>query len=317
VTRIIVVGIPRSGTTWVATMLAHAQRTTLVPEPDNHNKHPFALRAKRPLPGGFHTALDRHEEAPAYERLWREAFGEHGSSYTPSEVRREALARRLVRGAGDFAVRRSFMRPASVDPRLRLAEALAVPRRPPAQAEHQIVKSVYAALSLEWLAARLDAQFVIVLRDLVNVVSSWVELDWVGAPPDEDELAVSDPPLLERLGLESGLPAMPAQGVARVTWLLGLLSLSLRRAADAHRDWHAVRHEELIEEPARRFRELAVRLGLEWSAEADAAVAATDAPGSRFAIKRSAATLPDVWRSRLSADQVAQIRKVIDALPHE
>lgn len=315
-TRILVIGIPRSGTTWVATMLARAQSTALVHEPDDPYLFAFALRAKRPLAGGLYTALSPHQDAPLYERLWREAFGERGTSYTRAEELREAWARRLLSSAGERAVSRSFMRRAFVDPRLRLAEALAVARRPTAHAESVIVKSVHAALSAEWLAARLDVQVVVVLRDLLNVLSSWVALGWLWSP-DADELAASDPPQLEQLALGCGLPSLPAgaSALARLTWLLGLLKTSLERTARAHPEWHVARHEELCEQPPEGFRGLAARVGLKWSPEADAAVAATDVPGSGYAIERVASSLPNVWSSRLARQQVAEIAAVLGAFP--
>lgn len=314
-TRILVVGIPRSGTTWVARMLARAQNTAFVGEPDNPFEAPFALRERRRLPGALYTALGAHQDAPLYERLWREAFGESGTSCTRAEEVRDRLAQRLVRSARS-AVMRSFMRPASVDPRLRLAEVLAVATRPSAQAENLIVKSVHAALSAEWVAARLDVQVVVVLRDLLNVLSSWVDFDWLGSP-EANELAWSDPPLLEQLALRYGLPPLTAGGsaLARLTWLLGLLTMSLERTARAHPEWHVVRHEELCEQPPEGFRTLAARVGLKWSPEADAAVAATDAPGSGYAIQRVWSSLPQVWSSRLAPPQVTEIAAVLGAFP--
>jgi hypothetical protein len=185
-----------------------------------------------------------------------------------------------------------------------------------AQVENVIVKSVNAALSAEWLAARLDVQVVVVLRDLLNVLSSWVDLGWLGSP-DANELASSDPPLLEQLALGYGVPSLTAGGsaLARLTWLLGLLKMSLERTARAHPEWHVARHEELCEQPPERFRGLAARVGLKWSPEADAAVAATDAPGSGYQIERVASSLPNVWRSRLAPQQVAEIASVLGAFP--
>lgn len=73
--RILIVGIPRSGTTWVGHVLAQGDDATFLNEPDNHLTFPYALRAKRGLPGGFHPALPPEAEAAAYELLWQRALG--------------------------------------------------------------------------------------------------------------------------------------------------------------------------------------------------------------------------------------------------
>jgi hypothetical protein len=313
VARVLVVGLPRSGTTWVASMLARTEDAVLVHEPDNHFTVPFAVRAKRPLRGGFYTSLAPGDRAPAYEELWREAFGERGSRYTHAEHLRRSVSRRLFEHAGEDSARHAFTRSQYIPPTLQAAERLAVPDRPPASASAIVVKSVYAALAAEWIATRVGAQVVVVLRDLRNLLSSWIALGWA----DADEYAACDPPLLESLARRHGAPPPPGGGsrLARLAWLLALLDLTLETAARAHPEWHVVRHEDLAAHPVDRFHELATRLELRWGAGADAALAAADRPGSGYALERLASTLPDVWRTRLTAEQAAVIAAVLGAFP--
>jgi hypothetical protein len=313
VSRVLVVGLPRSGTTWVATMLARTEGAVLVLEPDNQFTAPYALRAKRGLPGGFYTAPARDARTSQYERLWLEAFGARGSGWSRTERLRRALAQRSFARAGEAAVRASFAG-RGVPWLLRAAELLAVPERPvaAAAAEAIVVKSVYAPLAAEWIASRVDAQVVVVERDLRNVLSSWVALGWA----DADEPAAGDPALQEALRARHDLPPRPEGGaLARLAWFLALLELELEDTVRAHPEWHVVRHEDVASHPAARFPELAARLGLRWGHAAAAALAASDRPGSGYAIEREAASLPDVWRSRLTAAQAAEIAAVLAAFP--
>src|SRR5436305_3126532 len=103
-TRILVVGFARSGTSWVAEMLATTESAGLLSEPDDALLHPFASRAKRRLPGGHYPVLSPGDEAPEYEVLWEEAFGSRGARYTSPERLRRAAARRLLARASDEAV---------------------------------------------------------------------------------------------------------------------------------------------------------------------------------------------------------------------
>src|SRR5215207_2317142 len=116
-------------------MLARTEDAVLVLEPDNQFKVPFALRAKRGLPGGFYTALSPEDRAPAFEALWRAAFGECGAGHTRVERLRRRAAQRLFDRAGEAAVRSAFTGPGGVPTTLRAAELAAVPDRPLAPAE--------------------------------------------------------------------------------------------------------------------------------------------------------------------------------------
>jgi hypothetical protein len=304
--KVLVIGLPRSGTTWIASTLAQTGNAALVSEPDNHYNIPFALRAKRRLPGGFHPALSPADEAPLFEALWREAFGENGTRYSLFEQLRRTAAQRLFESAGAAEVSRCFLRPDTIANRLKAAELLAVPERPPGRADAIIVKSVYSVLAAEWIAARLDeVQVVVVLRDMLSLLSSWVALDWV---PGADEHPGGSESLQEALRLRHGVPPPAGSPLARVTWFLALLALSLEATVRRHPGWHVARYEDLCERPAERFRELAARVGL-----APSTALAAGPSGSPF--ESIASSPPEEWRSRLTGDQIAEITAVISAFP--
>jgi hypothetical protein len=69
VSRLLIVGVPRSGSSWLARALGSASDCCVVSEPDNAFFRPYALKAKRGLaeypflrPADTHARLDR---------LWR------------------------------------------------------------------------------------------------------------------------------------------------------------------------------------------------------------------------------------------------------
>jgi len=154
---------------------------------------------------------------------------------------------------------------------------------------------------------------VIVERDLLNVLSSWVALRWVGTPGD-DMLDSLDPRVGDRLAVEHGvdLPPPGSSPLLRGTWLLGVLTLALRAAARRHPEWTVVRHEELCLDPGDKLRALASALGLEWTARTDRLLADLDRPGSGIERVRSTAQLPEIWRSRLRPDQLEEIAPLIE-----
>lgn len=314
--RVLVVGVPRSGTTWVATLLGSTRGSAYLEEPDNHLMHPFAFRAKHRLPGRFYTALEPDQHAAEYETLWREAFrsSENAPTRTPRQrALRRALANAMWRGVSHKDVQRAFREPNDVAMTLRAAAALAVPETAAPGSRHLVVKSVYAPLSVEWIATRLSITVVIVVRDLLNVLSSWVELQWVGTPGD-DMLDGLDPVVQQQLAGVHGIPVpeQDASPLVRGTWLLGMLDRTLREAARRHPDWILVRHEELCEDPGSGFRTLSHALGLEWTTDSDRTMAELNRPGRGIERARVASELPDAWRSRLAPAQIAEIASLAE-----
>jgi hypothetical protein len=314
-TRVLLVGLPRSGTTWVASMLASAEQAALVFEPDNHLRSPFALRAKVGLAGGYYPSLAPDDEAPVYAELWLNALGLRGFGYTPVERLRRAGAWRAFGRCRHHDVPRAFRTGGTISPRLHLARALAVPDRPSSVARDVVVKSVYAPRSVEWIASQTNVQIVVLFRNLLNVVSSWLELGWVG-PPDADELTVSDPLIQERDRVRSGVGPVGDDWppYARLAWFLGLLTLDLQKAARRNPSWRVVRHEDLCADPVRHIRALAGDLGLNWTDTTDAQVAASDRPGRAFETSRVAAEAREAWRSRLTSAQALHIESVLVSL---
>lgn len=307
-------GVPRSGTTWVGTLLGATPESTYVEEPDNHLTYPFAFRAKYRLPGCFYTALNPDDEAPEYERLWREALRPAARrSPSPDRKARRALCAALWRLAAHDEIRRAFLDPNAVALKLRAARTLSVPVTPLLPSRHVVVKSVYAALSLEWIAARFPVRVVIVRRHLLNVISSWMELRWVGTAGN-DMLDSLDPAVQDRLSAEHGvpLPDPGASSFARGTWLLGVLDLALLDAARRHPDWLVVSHEALCDDPALGFRSLSHQLGLDWTAAAERVLDSLNRPGRGTQRARLSSQLPEIWRSRLRPDQLAEIAPLLE-----
>jgi hypothetical protein len=308
-TRVLVTGVPRSGSSWLGEMLAYTQDTCTVGEPDNPVVGPFALRAVRRSPGGRCPVLRPGEEAPEYERLWLEAFGSQGAGLTRLERFRGALARRLVDPAAPEAITRAVTGSGRVPPALRAAAALAIPKRPPRPSANVIVKSVYGAFATEWIVERTGARPVLLMRDPRNVVSSWIVMGWLDGRDWEPVVALLGSRLQEHVRERLGAPPPPREHsvVKRLTWVLALMTLEFKDLARRHPTWQLVQHEELCIDPPARVHAVADNLGLTWTEAADAAIADANRPGEGYARQRVASELPTAWRSRLTSEQAGAI----------
>jgi hypothetical protein len=312
--RVLVVGAPRSGTTWVGRTLGHASGAGFVREPDNPINHPFAIRAKRAL-GRFPVLSPGDPASPDYERLWTCAFDATYSMALPVRVLRHLrlrAARRVVRMGSLEPLRSPFPDPKSALPfRLRMAGRLGFPLSRPPLTKHAVVKSVFAALALEWIHDRWQPEITIVLRDPLNVIASWVELGYSHIGLYRHPLVVDR--YLRRWRIEPPDPS--ASPLASVAWQVGFLTCVLEDLAERHPDWRVVVHEDLCQDPVRRLRELCGDLGLEWTSAAEDFVSRSNRPGKAYATNRVARELPDSWQRRLQSEQVEEILPVLARFP--
>lgn len=308
--RILVIGLPRAGATWVGETLSFAKNACLVNEPDNETSNPFAVRAKLPL--GRYPVLGEHEHAPDdYTKLWVQAFsGPRSTQRSP----RAAAARFLMRRLDGMELWNAFcnVRQPEATFRLRAVHALAAPH--PTTREtcgHVVVKSAHGPLAVEWIAARFRPQVVAVVRHPLNIVASWTELGWGGCSLD------TNPKIVERYVRRWDLPALPptCSRLSRVSWEVGLLLSVLRSSTEAHPNWRLVSHERLCSDPAGQFQELYSGLGLEWTDEADLHLMRSNRAGAGLSTMRVAADQPERWRKRLTGDQLREISGVLASFP--
>jgi hypothetical protein len=298
-------GLPRSGTTWTASILACARGAVAVMEPDNEKESAAAVGAKYGL--GRFPVLAPGEDAERYRALWAWAM-----AGAPPGVGR-SIGGRVFRAAGPDE--REALASGHASARLRLAGRLARPRPgrvpPGTDGGRVVVKTVHACLAAEWVADACDAEVVVVLRHPANVLASWLELDM----PDADRRLDRNPAVQARYVERWGLAAPGPEPVARAVWQLGLLTAALEEAAGRHPRWHVRVHEDLCADPAAEFRRLYDDLGLEWNDRAETTLREGDRPGGGFDLHRQASQAADAWRARLGADDVATLHAVLASFP--
>jgi hypothetical protein len=303
--RILVVGPARSATSWVAATLGGTRDAGFLLEPDEFSTSAFGARAA--IGQGFVPVLDAEDAGPpALRRLWDVAFG------APVRYVRgqERIATRLFRGVSlDDHWRADRVEAPRVTLRLWLASRLAVPRHLGGAPRHRIVKSVRSNLMIEWLVANWSPRVVICRRHPLDVVASRYSMQYPVPPYDVFRTVLVEG---ER---RFGVPPPPQPGVAQGAWWVGVEMSALEDARRAHPEFHVVDHEDLCEDAVGRFRALADGLGLEWTADDEATVLASNRPGERYERTRVAADLPGAWRRRLPPDVAQTAATVLSRFP--
>jgi hypothetical protein len=301
----------------VSNVLGATPGATTLDEPDNQFYYPFAYRAKLKLGMRLYPCLAPGDEAVELETLWRTALNSPASGIPAVTRARRSASMHLLAWVGDAPIQATLTGRRRPDLRLRLADALAVPEAPAARAAHVVVKSVYASLLLEWLVAREPVTVLVVLREPLNILSSWIELGYVGEPGN-DMLDTLDPRVAEQLAVASGADIASARlgsPLARSAWLLGLLVSALKDAVERNPGWHVVAHEDLARSPHEGFRALVSATGLVWDPSVGRRLDEMNRPGRGYELNRVRESLPEAWRSRLSPVQVDEIRQVLSAFP--
>jgi hypothetical protein len=299
---LLIVGVPRSGTTWTGRVLGRTDGAQYVNEPDGF-RDPYAFRIM--LARGENPILAATDSAPDYERLWRGALGGGVVSRHPGD-----RIARLLYERTPLDARRDARATGRVPARLRLSAALARPRVAAHEGSRVVVKSVQSVLAIEWIAARFAPRVLVVERNPLNVLASWSELGYVRNDRERDAIA-----RYARRRWGSAPPQTDASQLAHQSFVYGVLAAALREATAGHPEWIVARHEDLCTEPTAQFRALAGRCGLVWGPEAEQYLADTDQDGTPYRTLRRTAEQPDRWRERLDAEQVATIHETLTRLP--
>jgi hypothetical protein len=306
--RVLIAGLPRSGTTWIANALAQCEGATLVHEPDNDRNHVEAMAAKARL--GRQPVLRAGDRADGYGQVFLGAFGQ--GEVTALGERRRAKARQLLapvdvaeidRVMGDGA-------PRSWPWRLAVARWLAAgPEVHPHTAGPRLVKTVHGSMALRWLRREVepDATLVIV-RHPANVIGSWRDLGW-----GLQRFGWRRPAMWAEHGPEHDNPGphVPATFIERGAWQFGLLANALLRAAEEP-GVAVIDHEEVLADPVPQLEGVARGLGLSWTEGASAWVVASDRPGEGYELARVADEQRGRWRTRLAPDELAVVASIVD-----
>jgi hypothetical protein len=303
--RILLAGAPRSGTTWVANVLASAPAATVAVEPDNEKTSLLAVAWKDGLPR--FPVLPVGTENPGYRRLWRYAFdGRLGPFLSRSWLTRASLL------GGRWAESKIAARPVvapeldAVDaPPPDRADAPSVPQRDGIR----IVKTVHAVLCLDWVCANAAPHRVVVVgRHPLAVIDSWRRLDmpdgerlWTAA---RDWLAARDrlPPDLD-----------DASPLVRRALQAGLMYRALDDFCERRPAVLRISHEALCRDPAAEFASLFERLGLAWTDEAEQALAQSNREGRGYRPVRVAEREIGKWQGRFGATELNQVTAILAA----
>ena len=230
----------------------------------------------------FQTPLTPGRRLPDYELLWDVAFaGGWPAGRVTKAVMRVARSDRVGRASKVFALKT-------------LAHAVRH-RRP--QGDHQVVKSVRALMSLEWIAERYRPRVVVVWRNPLNMLGTYLDLDW-------ETSGILQQAVRDRFEGTQVWPPPAGEETEKAAWGICARLAFLLETVGRHPDWRLIRHESLSADPVPGCRAVLADLEIPWGAEVEAFLESSNRPGTRWETSRVSAEEGTAWKRRLTPDQV-------------
>lgn len=293
---ILLLGVARSGTSWLGHTLGRAPGVRFYYEPDNIDADPTGARRPGGLGFGPYPIIDVNDSGSPFAAVWDLVFAGRMPEVEKKPILLPArLVLRLPRRIRDPLVH----------------GAAAAMARFPLRGARPIVKSIYTVFSAEWLTARYRPDVLVIQRNPLNVISSWRQLDI----PLFDLSSRRDirERYLEPLGIDP--PADRDSSLARIAWHVALLTHVLGETSERHPEWRLITHEDLCVEPMIAMRAIFDEVGLTWTSEVERFLEASNRPGEGLKPVRVSTEQPDRWRKRLTPDEVREIEDVLARFP--
>ena len=301
---LVLAGIPRSGTTW--TMRALAADPVLLPimEPDNEARSAPAIWAKRT--SGRYPVLGPGDRDDRLRALWTWVLD---GAPTDRRIHATELLLRAVRPAEH---RRYYQGQRA--PLMQIAGLVGAPpthrRSAVPTGRRTFVKTVYMPLAMEWLTSQFEVDVLVLFRHPGNVLASWLSLDL-----HDRYVRLDRDPVIRGMVDRGELPLPGPDPFERLVWQVGVLDLALERSLARQPTWVSRTHEELCVDPIARFTQLYAELGLTWNEQAEEYLVSNDRPGEGFPTQRVSADQAEVWKQRLTPEQIATMQRVLAQFP--
>ncbi|MGQ4646879.1 sulfotransferase [Lyngbya aestuarii] len=270
-----IVGLPRSGTTWLASILNTAQGIKYFYEPFNKQHVPEA----KSLWMKYLRADDDDQE---FAKFCQDVFA--------GQINRRYVTRRLAQPYGMFGARLRWL-PGRV-----------------------MVKDVHSCLSLEWVDRHIAPITVIITRHPCAIVASQLRSLRLKNKFDPFQKLLAQPrviddylkPFEHLLRNDEGLLQQMA-----VCW--GAVYYIMLEQQKRHPNWLVVQHEELCRDPVREYQKLFDKLNLRWTEKTDKLlqISTTEDSGQTYVPQRISSQEPDKWKKELEQEQIEQVRRLV------
>jgi Sulfotransferase family len=311
--QILIIGTPRSGTTWVFEVLAGAANVTPVLEPDNE-KVSFTGRMFKPHLPRFPT-LQLGDEDTTYTSLWQQAMHSPFGSWLATNRFLRTLEGMVFNGENlvvkkEKAALEKFLANGKVASSAEKQPVFRMPVQRQAKT-YRIVKSVHAVFATEWIAHKTQPDHMLLVQRMPHGILASMKKLVMG---DALRLGSLAPHLTsEELEQLRSAGTSAEQNLAGAALQLAKMYAHMEQLFKKHAHFISVKHETLCEDPVGRYRELFDKIELPWSAKIEAGIRERDRPGEGFAAVRKASDQIGKWKKSMDTGAIDTIDRIFAA----
>lgn len=323
---VLIVGLPRSGTTWVGEVFSTAKDTLYLLEPDNEKTSPLAWLCKDEL--HRFPYLTAKDDSIPYQQLWRTILGGRSQFWHVNDALRLILRQRAFELEAGIGNRSGYC---YIDSNLHkvgeartrayrvedhtfmafLARQLLTKVYHPTSAHRLMVKSVHASLSVEWIAHHFPVKVIFVLRNPYSLYTSYKRMRM----PDGFRNL-----LFQKTLQRDMLQYIPQQRrtfmieqYEQIVFQIMLMYKIIESQLPAHPEWTLISHDRLCMAPHDGYNRLFGILQLAWSRHTDEKIDSLNETGKGFAPKRISNQQPFKWKKEISDSEQSNIRRWVDS----
>ncbi|HPE56119.1 MAG TPA: sulfotransferase [Bacteroidales bacterium] len=298
---IIIFGPPRSGTTWLASIIEQAGYH-IIHEPDNGKNNfsglallnnlrrfPYFNESENPnaLIQLFNTALEGpfHPSDSLVNTMLNKVAGQDKNTIEKSLLNN-----------GTYHVKKSFLTNKLVN---------LLPSKIKKSDQPRVIKSVHSFLSIPFLIRHLDFIPLIIVRHPCAIIHS---MNSIGMP-DIDRQIFTDPNLRNDF-LE---PYMDEISMLKTDnefagLQMGIFHFVLKTYIKKY-NFIWVKHENLVFDPINNFHKLFTDLKLEWTKDIEKKLIEKNKEGSGYDLNRDLSTVNEKWKLKLRKNEIEEIYK--------
>ena len=299
---ILIVGPPRSGTTWVGKVLSVNDGVKYVHEPDNERVKLLGYYYKN----GLHRFpyLKPKSKNNNYLKLFKKAlkrkylFNEDTYNYAFYKVlgiSKEQIENELGEDGFNKKNRKLNIRIVK-----RFFEIFYLPDK-----SRKVVKSVHACLSVPYLDQNFDVDVLVIIRNPFAVVSSYIRMKM----PEADRYLYKHPKVwndfikpYEKNFNELSTP------LEFYGFQIGLFHHVLKKHVEENK-LLLVKYEEFYPDPSSKFKELYQQLGLKWTSKVEKVITQSNKVGKGYNTNRDIKKQFFDWQKHLTKEHIEQIKK--------
>lgn len=304
--NIILLGVPRSGSSWLSEILTYKNEIRLVHEPDNELISFFGLYHKK----GLHRFpyIDPKKSNPRVENLFGIPFKR--KIYETGSIRNE-----LIMKLYNYSKERLdtiFEEQGSASPKQLIGSDFLI-RLLIGNQHHQrvLLKSVHGLLLLPYLKEKLSFTPVILQRHPLNVFSSYIKLNL----PDGNRSLFRQKELLNTYGISSPKDISEKSFNYKCGYQLGVF----RKITQSYKTDQKLsgtlflEYEKIIKDPYQEIQILCKDLSIKYTSELESYMKSKFKAGEGFETNRVLTNQHQIWKKRLSKEQINEFIKGYEA----